>query len=86
MIRYRLYTEDKGIDSLASLVSEHFDGFTIVKSLGYWKGQPEESLIIEIIGDESDEKTIKYIAKRIKKLNAQEAVYLTKDTIDGYLV
>jgi hypothetical protein len=46
---YRIVTEDKGNDELISLlVLPHFEGFSISKQTGYYKGHKEASLVIEI--------------------------------------
>ena len=45
---YRLFTENKNYDQIEKLVSESFDGFTLIKTDGIWQGESEHSLIIEI--------------------------------------
>lgn len=48
---YRIHTER--FDNLARLAGEYFDGFTIIESVGYWKGQQEKSVIIEVVTENS---------------------------------
>ncbi len=51
---YRIYTEDTAEHATTlDIVSRYFDGFTTYFAVvGYWRGQPESSLVIEILTDE----------------------------------
>ncbi len=76
---YRIYTENINRAKIEKIVSEHYDGFTIVEGTGFWKSQKEASLIIEIIGDdESDLDSVKIIAEQIKKTNDQDSVLVQR--------
>lgn len=92
---YRILTEDKNRAEIVGIVEEHFDSFTIYEAKGYWRGIAENSLVIEIdtLGnaeiDKADnkiEKTITYIAKRIKHVNHQEAVLIQRFDVASQLV
>lgn len=80
---YRIYTEDKNEESLAHLAqSWHLDGYTILKGTGVFKGQQENSLILEIIGEPSlIEQFVFSLAKDIRLVNRQESVYVTSQPI-----
>lgn len=82
---YRIFTEDKNQDELEKLVTKHFDGFTVVKGSGFWRAQKENSLIIEIVTDDTDAK-INALAGDIKRLNGQEAVLVQKINNRQWLV
>lgn len=88
MILYRIYTENKNREQIEKIVSELFDGFTVIESTGYWRGQREISLIIEILdtGLVNVAERIEFIAEKIKKINDQESVLVTKHEIEELFV
>jgi hypothetical protein len=51
MNMYRICTENKRKKWICNLVAGHFGGFTVYKTMGYYKGQREKSLVIEIVTD-----------------------------------
>ena len=74
---FRIYTEDKNYERIIlPLLSVSFDGFSVYKGIGYWQGQKEKSLLIEIYTN--NQNIIKAIAERIKHHNKQEAVLVTE--------
>jgi hypothetical protein len=74
---YRIFTENKNKAKVESIVAEHFPGFTIYEADGYWEGQKEKSLIIEIMTDVlADVISVKAIARDIKIANKQQAVLI----------
>ena len=84
----RIYTEDKNPTLVPRLVSLEFEGFTIIKGVGYWKGMPEPATIIEIIDTDDSPMTdfidkVERTAERIKAINHQEAVLVTYQTLVG---
>ena len=83
---YRIYTEDKNLDGIINLLTKVYDGYTIIHSQGYWKGLPEESIIIEIITYAVDLPTIQGIANQIKQLNSQESVLVTSQPVYSELI
>ena len=83
---YRIYTENKNKELVEQVVSEYFDGFTIIESIGYWKSTKESSLIIEIICLPKDDLKIYRLAEDIKLLNHQTSVLVTCANVDSQLV
>uniref|UniRef100_A0A6M3LM66 Uncharacterized protein n=1 Tax=viral metagenome TaxID=1070528 RepID=A0A6M3LM66_9ZZZZ len=77
---YHIYTEDK--PNLADLASKHFEGFTILKGIGYWQGEPEPCAVIEIIDDKNAWVDINALALLIKQENKQQAVLITQTSLD----
>ena len=69
---HRILTEDVNRQLVIDILSKYFDSFSIVPQVGYWKGQEERSLSIEIIG--ASEKTVLRASEEIRVANAQEAV------------
>jgi hypothetical protein len=87
-ILYRIYTEDRNRGDIIEYVSSFFwNGFTTLNGVGYWHGQAESCLVIEIIHDSEDaEITVKNIARWIQKHNAQESVAVTKQEIEVWTI
>lgn len=83
---YRIYTENKNLTTLKEIISRRFLSYTLLEAKGIWNRQEEESLIIEIIGEEVREFEINQMAKEIKACNQQEAVLITKGQIESRLI
>ena len=69
---HRLFTEDINRKSVIKLATAAFDGFTLYNALGFWKGIPEASLVIESITDRT--RRFYTLARAIKIANHQQAV------------
>jgi len=69
--------------NVAGLVSLQFDGFTILKGIGYWHGQQEQCLVIEIVTD--DNEGVRLLAKKIKDMNSQDVVMVQGISIGSWL-
>lgn len=54
------------------IISKYFKGFTLAKSTGYWQGEQEHSITVEI--ETEDLKTILATAKELCKELKQQAV------------
>jgi len=74
---YRIFTEDIMRDTVESIMVEFFDGFTIYNATGYWQGAKENSIIIEIVGEQEIENIVQEAGSRIKHALRQEAVLIT---------
>lgn len=81
---YRLFTEDINREVIASIVASRFDGFTVIPSFGYWKGKPENSVIVEI--ETENREAVMSVANEIKTANKQEAVLVEEVETKGELV
>ena len=73
---YRILTEDKGNQNvIANTILRRFEGFTIIKAIGYYKGLKEKTLLVEIDTlDDNNALGIIRIAEEIKKYNSQSSV------------
>ena len=75
---YKLYigsnNKTKKLESKKAikLASKNFDGFTIYKGIGYWKGNGEKCLIMEI--ETKGKNNILNLAKVLAQKLEQEAV------------
>lgn len=83
MKRYRLYTEDINEAQTKRLFTKYLESYTVYKVIGAWHGAPEHSIVLEVIGGESNNLIGKFrlVAQQIKKLNKQEAVLITSEDI-----
>jgi hypothetical protein len=73
----RLYTEDKNREGIIRVLDSHFEGYTVIPTLGRWRGVNEQSLCIELIG--ADTARVLVAAEQIKVMNSQESVLVTTD-------
>lgn len=81
---FRIYTEDKNQSRIKELINIGFDGFTVIRAAGYYKGVPEKAIIIEIYTE--NETLIRELAKVIKKRNKQESVLVARFDADFSLI
>lgn len=87
---YRILTEDKGkkYDKfIVGIVLTRFEGFNISRKTGYYKGQQEKSLVIEIDTLRDDNRQgILSIARAIKDYLKQECILIQAIDSDSRLV
>ncbi len=77
---YRIYTEDKNRQMILNYLTEWTPSFTIIPAIGVWRSVREDTLIIELIGEELTIQYIKAIAQAIKIMNNQECILITSQT------
>lgn len=71
---YRLFTEDVDRDTTLDLVGKFTPGFTAYPTIGYWQGEREDSLCIEIESEEITRVEIDALAAAICIQNKQQCV------------
>ena len=81
---HRILTEDRNRDAVISILSKYFESFSLVPQLGYWKGQSEPSIAIEIIGAAYAD--VLRACREIREVNNQEAVLIFSVTGKSTLV
>jgi hypothetical protein len=69
---HRIYTEDKNKAAIVRLAAAHFESFTVQPTLGYFKGYPERSIVLEVVGGPVRE--IQNLAREIEAMNGQKSV------------
>lgn len=77
VIRYRLHTQH----SAPTLVPRYFEGFSILTAKGYFRGRPEASIVIEIIGSLSDADKVRALAHDIREQYRQAEVWITTEEV-----
>jgi len=77
----RIFTERKNVKAIREFVGDVFPGFTVYNTTGYWQGQREKSLCIEIdllevygIGFVVAKGKVKKVCQQIRGYNRQAAV------------
>lgn len=88
---YRILTENKNRALVEGAVGSVFDGFTIYEGAGYWKGEREPCLIVEIAEIDPKRKSglrgkVEAVAEQIKRVNAQEAVLVQHIPNNAWLI
>jgi hypothetical protein len=68
----RIYTEKKNSRRIAKLISGQFESFTIHPTVGYYRGNREPSIAIEIVA--ANPAAIRKLAERIKEMNGQKSI------------
>lgn len=70
---------------LEQFVTPHFPGFTVRDTVGYWKGKPEHSRELVIIGEDGASPffydTVEWIADAYKTGFRQEAVMISYEPV-----
>jgi hypothetical protein len=74
---FRIYTENVNYQDTIALVTKKFPNFTVYKGEGYFDGQSERALVIEIICGFGQQEDVLDLAWDIKKQNKQEQVLVT---------
>lgn len=69
---YRIHTEYN--ENIGDIVSQYFDGFTLVSAMGYYKGEKEHSIIIEIMGEDNIHSLVSDVSEIIRWSNKQKEV------------
>ena len=70
----RILTENVNYQDIVQMVSEVFDGATLIKADGLWYNNIEHSLVIELLVDHNQSADVERLAYNIKKYNQQDAV------------
>jgi hypothetical protein len=77
---YRIHTEDVNRPTILKLAGFRFEGFTVTYGAGFWRGEAEDTLILEIIT--ADSASVYLLAEEIRKANKQESVIVNRAGIE----
>jgi hypothetical protein len=69
---YRIYTEDLNRGEVLRLAAEKFENFTLQSTTGYFRGEAEDSIVIEIVPAQKQDAA--ELANSIRRLNGQRSV------------
>jgi hypothetical protein len=62
--------------AIVRLAGERFESFALQPTAGYYKGESEESIMIEVVG--AEERAVKALASAVRKMNGQKSVLVLK--------
>lgn len=68
-----------------AMAQSGIDCYTVIEAKGYWQGQPEASLRVEVYHQDGHKDVVK-AARFIKEQLMQEAVLVTKQEVQADLV
>jgi hypothetical protein len=83
---FRIYTENKRDGVAERLTAAHFDAFNITETTGFWKGQREDSIVIEILAADGYALKVDALAGELRRELQQEAVLVTAHDVDSKLI
>lgn len=81
---YHIYTEDTNRAGIETILARHFDAYTLLSARGVWRGQAEDSLVIELDGVARED--VEQAAREIKAANSQQAVLVAEIAATTFLV
>jgi hypothetical protein len=81
---HRLYTEKKNQAAIVRLIGNEFESFTLQPVTGYYRGKPEQAIVIEIVG--ASVSAVRRIADQIKKMNGQKSILTIRFRADAETV
>lgn len=85
---YRLYTED--FANVSVIAAKYFDSFSVQYQEEYWKGQKENSVVVEVVVEVGTVAVatakMKQLADEIRETNHQQVVLVTSHPVDIQLV
>ena len=76
---HRIYTEHKRRATMVRAIAKQFESFTLQPTTGNYRGKPEKSIVLEIVG--ANESQVKWLAVRIREINRQASVLVI--TLNG---
>lgn len=73
-------TGEVELDKLTAVLNKKMEGYTIAHSIGFWQGTPEKSVMVHIVGDQT-ENEIEELASDIRKELEQQCVMMTRGLV-----
>jgi hypothetical protein len=73
---HRIYTESKNEHKIVRLASVRFDSFTVQPTAGYYQGECERSIVLEVVG--AHQRDVDALAESIRWMNGQKSVLIVK--------
>jgi len=71
---YRIYTEDVRRREIIKATARQFENFTLHPTTGFYDGQAEKSIVIEIV--KATDEQIETLARKIQELNGQKTILM----------
>ena len=89
MIKYNIYIGSNNTTKIVEeckakdIINKYFDGYTIIKTQGFWQGIPENSIIIELLEEENTADTIYKMITELREELQQNSILLTYTFINS---
>ena len=71
-------TKELEITKIHEVCGWYLEGFTIIQAQGYWKGEKENSAIIEYYGDRNNEDLFSALKGELSQESLLVAVFITE--------
>lgn len=90
--KYQLYigannvTKIVEVEKIVERVTKDYTGFTITRSLGYWEGIAEDSVIVTIYTETNDQDKINTLAHDLCSTLGQHCILVDSGVMVGELV
>jgi hypothetical protein len=68
----------------SDVLAKTFDGFNVVDSTGFYKGEPERSKIVTILTNQKGMKDVKKVARQYATQFNQDSVMMVKIKVDSW--
>jgi hypothetical protein len=78
VIRYTVHTQH----CAPAIVSRYFEGYTLIRCQGLWRGKAEDSVQVVIIGDDATLSNVLSLAQTIRTHYNQDEVWVTSETVN----
>ena len=79
---YRIYTEDKNRAGIVRIMADCFaEGFSVFPCLGFFAGETESGLVVEVLASEDQRPLILACADQIKTANSQQCVLVSEQEV-----
>ena len=88
MIKYSIYTENKNLEKIKKILNTSIviKGYTLINTIGYYEGQEEQGLKIEILLPKHYNWIIKSICNKIRIINNQQSVLCSVEEIKAKFI
>ena len=73
-------------DKIEDVVGGFLDSFTMFEAIGYWKGQKEKSVVVEVILKEAKPDMVLGLCNQLKNKLEQDAVLVQRQAIISNLI
>jgi len=88
MTKYSIYTERKlfGRRALLKIIDGYLEGYTLIKTVGTWRGKRERAWKVETILEDKRLIDIQVLAAHIKSALKQESVLITSEPVTAEFI
>lgn len=63
------------------VMNRHFTGYTVFGASGYWQGEPEPSVVFEVLTDAQSDFPLLQVCEELREAGNQSAVLYTQEEV-----